>query len=511
MNGMRVRSGVLALASTFLVACAASEGSTTLVIEHTAVIDGTGLETASDRTLVVRDGYIVEIGPSSSTAVPSGATVIDATDKYVIPGLWEMHAHTDAAASTFDLYLANGVTGVRDMGCAPACAALLEDRKARTVANTVSGPRIISAGPKIDGASPLDYPGHAQVTAADAADTVAVVGDAGADFIKVRDWLSREEYGAVFEAARTRGLPVDGHIPAAVSALTVVEAGQRTVEHGGSALGGLLLASSSAEQELRTELLLAMEAARASGQFFAPFALAMSPAFTDRLVQTFDEPKADAMVEAFRRAGTALVPTLIVGHPAFRSADPVFDGRRILEQERMQYVPADMADAWAASGAGPLFEGAGLAAAADRYEALVDLVVRMYQADVPILAGTDLSPEAPWQVPGFSLHDELLLLVEAGLTPLDVIRAATAESANVLGLEEVGTVEVGMQADLVILDADPLVDIRNTRRISGVIAQGHYLDRSALDALLATAAEAAARSRQSVLTDRDDLSFAAEQ
>jgi imidazolonepropionase-like amidohydrolase len=496
MNGMKSRFGVLVLVSTCLVACGALEGSTTLVIEHANVIDGTGLETASDRTLIVRDGYIVGIGPSSNIVVPSGAMVIDATDKYVIPGLWEMHAHTDAAASTFDLYLANGVTGIRDMGCAPACAALLEDRKARTAANTMSGPRLIFTGPNIDGASPLEFQGHAQVTVANAADMVAVLEDAGADAIKVRDWLSLEEYRAVLEAARTHGLPVDGHIPAAVSALTVAESGQRTVEHGGSVLGGLLLASSSVESELRTELLDSMEAARASGDFFAPFILAMSPTFTDRLVQTFDKTKADAMAEAFRRAGTAVVPTLVVGHPAFRSADPVFDGRRILEQERMQYVPAYMADAWAASGAGPLFEGAGLAALADRYKALVDLVVRMHQAGVPILAGTDLSPEAPWQVPGFSLHDELLLLVEAGLTPLDAIRAATAEATKVLGLEELGTVEAGMQADLVILDADPLVDIRNTRRISGVIVGGDYLDRSALDGLLETAAEAAAQSRR---------------
>jgi hypothetical protein len=493
---MKNRSGVLALASMFFVACGAPESLTTLVIKHAAVIDGTGLETANDRTLIVRDGYIVEIGPSSNTVVPSGATVIDATDKYVIPGLWEMHAHTDAVASTFDLYLANGVTGVRDMGCAPACAALLEDRKARTAANTVSGPRIIFTGPNIDGASPLDYQGHVQVTAANAADMVAVLRDAGADAIKVRDWLSLEEYGAVLDAARAHDLPVDGHIPTAVSALTVAEAGQRTVEHGGSLLGGLLLASSSTERELRTELLDAMAAARASGDFFAPFALAMSPTFTDRLVRTFDESKADAVTEAFRRGGTALVPTLIVGHPAFRSADPIFDGHRILEQERMQYVSADMANAWSTSGAGALFEGAGFTAGMDRYKALADLVARMHQANVPILAGTDLSPEAPWQVPGFSLHDELLLLVEAGLTPLDAIRAATAEATKVLGLEELGTVEAGMQADLVILDADPLVDIRNTRRIFGVIAGGNYLNRSALDSLLDTAAEAAARSRR---------------
>ncbi|MBT4436560.1 MAG: amidohydrolase family protein, partial [Gemmatimonadales bacterium] len=308
-------------------------------------------------------------------------------------------------------------------------------------------------------------------------------------------WLAPDEYAAVLAASHIQGLPVDGHVPTSMTVTAVAAAGQRTVEHGGSVLGGLLLAASSDEEALRAELLAAMDAARTSGQFFAPFALAMGPDFTDRLLRTFDESKASLIVEAFREAGTALVPTLVVGHPAFRSVDPEFDGRRVLEGRQMDYVSGDVLEMWKASATSPLFAGEGIQAARDRYEALADLVGRMHRAGVPVLPGTDLSVEAPWQVAGFSLHDELLLLVEAGLSPMDAIRAATSTPATVLGLIDLGTVEVGKLADLVILDADPLTDIRNTRRIAGVVSRGIYLGRPALDSLLTAAEEVASGAR----------------
>jgi len=485
----------LAFVAAALAACSAPDGSATLAIVHASVIDATGAAATSDQTVLIEDGYIRAVGPSSEVAVPPEATVVDATGRYVIPGLWDMHTHTGAVPTTFDLYLANGVTSVRDMGCDPGCAALLAERRALEASGSVLGPRIVSTGPNIDGASPIDYPGHVHVGVADAALTVEELASAGADFIKVRDWLSPEEYAEVLDAARLRGLPVDGHVPAAVTVTDVVAGGQRTIEHGGSMLGGLLLGTSSDEDDLRTELLAAMDSARVSGQFFLPFALAMGPAFTGRMLRTFDEAKADVMVEAFRRAGTALVPTLVVAHPAFMSADPVFDGRRLLDGRQMDYVSGPVSEMWKASASSPLFAGEGLEAARGRYEALLDLVARLHEAGVPVLPGTDLSMEAPWQVAGFGLHDELLLLVEAGLSPMDALRAATSEPAKVLGFTDLGTIEADKVADLVILEADPLRDIRNTRRIAGVISRGKYLARPALDSLLATAAEAATSTR----------------
>ena len=490
-------SGWLALVfvSAGLTACAGPDESATLAIIHATVIDGSAPEAKSDQTLLVKDGRIQEMGPSDSIDVPSEATVIDATGRHVIPGLWDVHAHTNADQTVLDLYLANGVTSIRDMGCDPRCAELLAERSVLVASDSIVGPRVVWSGPNIDGASPIDYAGHVHVTVAGAATTVEDLKAAGADFIKVRDWLAPDEYAAVLAASHIQGLPVDGHVPTSMTVTAVAAAGQRTVEHGGSVLGGLLLAASSDEEGLRAELLAAMDAARTSGQFFAPFALAMGPDFTDRLLRTFDESKASLIVEAFREAGTALVPTLVVGHPAFRSVDPEFDGRRVLEGRQMDYVSGDVLEMWKASATSPLFAGEGIQAARDRYEALADLVGRMHRAGVPVLPGTDLSVEAPWQVAGFSLHDELLLLVEAGLSPMDAIRAATSTPATVLGLIDLGTVEVGKLADLVILDADPLTDIRNTRRIAGVVSRGIYLGRPALDSLLNAAEEVASGAR----------------
>jgi hypothetical protein len=168
-----------------------------------------------------------------------------------------------------------------------------------------------------------------------------------------------------------------------------------------------------------------------------------------------------------------------------RVVDPEFDGRRMLDRPEMAYVPAEVAESW--RHAGPLDVPSELSMS--RYAALTDLAKRMHAAGVPVLAGTDMSDEVRWQLPGYSLHDELLLLAEAGLSPSDAIRAATAEPARVFGVPDSGTLEPGKIAVMVLLGADPLEDIRNTRRIVGVVVRGTYLDRVELDEMLAGVAE----------------------
>ncbi|MBT6695739.1 MAG: hypothetical protein HOB12_08815, partial [Gemmatimonadales bacterium] len=183
-------SGWLALVvvSAGLTACAGPDESATLAIIHATVIDGSAPEAKSDQTLLVKHGRIQEMGPSDSIDVPSEATVIDATGRHVIPGLWDVHAHTNADQTVLDLYLANGVTGIRDMGCDPRCAELLAERSVLVASDSIVGPRVVWSGPNIDGASPIDYAGHVHVTVAGAATTVEDLKAAGADFIKVRDW-----------------------------------------------------------------------------------------------------------------------------------------------------------------------------------------------------------------------------------------------------------------------------------------------------------------------------------
>jgi len=227
---------VVVLAAT-LVACSPENPTEpVLAIVHATLIDGTGAPAAKHRSVIVRGVRIEAVGPSETVEIPQAAGVIDASDRFLIPELWDAHVHTEARSSNLDLYLANGVTSLRDMGCDPGCTAQLLERQRQFVSGSIRGPRILVAGPNVDGTSPFArYAGHVHVTADTARETVCALAEAGSQLIKVRDWLTRDEYFAVVEAARDLGLPVDGHIPVSVSARECADAGQRTVEHGGSA------------------------------------------------------------------------------------------------------------------------------------------------------------------------------------------------------------------------------------------------------------------------------------
>lgn len=464
-----------------LVACSPAAPPQDIALVHATVIDGTGAPPRLDQTLLVRDGVITDIGPFAQVDTSGAARIVDTTGKHLIPGLWDAHAHTAADPVALDLYLAHGVTSVRDMGCDPACTARLVRWRDEVASGSRRGTRLLVAGPNVDGPKPLEYAGHVNVTAETAGTAVAELAALGIDFVKVRDWLSAEQYRAVVEAAAARGLPVDGHIPVAVPVPVVLGSGQRTIEHGGSALGGLLMAASSAEDDLRAQLLAALDAARQSGSFAAPFEFALGPEFSAPMLGSFHEQRAEAIAAAMAAAGTALVPTLVVSEPTLQAPDPVFDGRRLLADDRMRFASVQQIEAWQRN---ELFGNSDQSAMVQRQEKLCDLVLRIKRAGAPVLAGTDMSDEGRWQIAGISLHDEMLLLVRAGLSPMEAIVAATAAPARAFGRDDLGTLQVGRRADVVILDADPLADIRSTRRIAAVMTAGEYLDRPALDGIL---------------------------
>jgi imidazolonepropionase-like amidohydrolase len=190
------------------------------------------------------------------------------------------------------------------------------------------------------------------------------------------------------------------------------------------------------------------------------------------------------LTQALVKSGVVLVPTLFVLHPAMASSDPIFDGRRLLDDPSMRYVPDEVLAEWR-TGSPPGAEGP--AHLEKSYQRLMELMARFHRAGVPIFAGTDavLDAETRWTTPGFTLHDELVLLVELGMTPAEALAAATFRPAEFLGLEDVGTIEAGSAADLVLLTANPLEDIRNTRNVSLVVSNGELFDRAALDRLLA--------------------------
>jgi hypothetical protein len=447
------------------------------------VIDGTGAPLATGRTVVVRGRTIETVAPDGEVAL-AGLRRIDGSGRFLIPGLVDLHAHSLADEQYHRLCLANGVTTIRDMGCSPECTEALRARRAAFRDGRGPGPRLFFTGPNLDGASPFDDPGHIRVRA-DAADgTVARLRSMDVDFLKVRDWLSLEEYDAVTRAARKVQLPVVGHVPAAVPILHALESGQRSIEHDGSSLGGFLLAVSAREDELRQEVLEAMREAVEARDDAAAYE-ETDPALVNRLLDSQDEGKAATLTKALLDSGAALVPTLFVLHPALGSSDPTFDGRRLRDDPAMHYVPEELLEAWRSGEIGK--PPGGDDQRTRLFGRLLELLGRFHRAGVPILAGTDAAfdEEGRWTAPGFTLHDELVLLVQLGLSPAEAVAAATSKPARFLGVEDVGTIEDGQAADLVMLSANPLDDIRNTRTISAVVSNGEFLDRAALDSILA--------------------------
>ena len=373
---------------------------------------------------------------------------VDASGQFLIPGLWDMHVHLgglDGGTRAGPAFIAHGVTGVRDMGSQPAEILTLRDRR-RTA--SPSGPRLVAAGPILQGPLPFELPLVRSVDSpAEARTAVDDLHRGGVDFIKVGDTVPPDVYGTLVDRARRHGLPVAGHLPVGIRAADAALAGQRSIEHFGSArFHGLLLASSSEEGPLTRRVRALLEAARRGDA--AADANLFRADLTGPLADSFNPQKAAALFRTFADRGTAQVPTLL----AVRSVwDAQADG--MTEQDRRT---ADRV--W------------------DRHREMVRL---MRDAGVPILASTDQAPD------GASLHRELELLVEAGLSPAEAIAAATSRAAAFLGLiAELGTVEAGKRADLVLLDGDPLADITNTRRIAAVLVGGVLLNRTDLQGLV---------------------------
>src|SRR5712692_7789084 len=442
-----------------------------LVLLHATVIDATGAPARSDMTVVMTGSQISAPGETGHVRVPPEAQVVDATGKFVIPGLWDMHVHWNLK-EYLPLFIANGVTGVRLMWGSPRHHAWRQAIEQ----GTLLGPRLIIASPIVDGPQPI-WPGSTTVAnAAEAREAVRTAKQAGADFIKIYDRLPRDAFFAIADETTKQGLRFAGHVPQSVSVVEATEAGQHSIEH----LTGILLASSTREEEL----LQGYEDAWAhlpEGERFP--SRARTRPLTRIMLETFSPEKASAVFARFTRNHTWQSPTLTVLRSGAFLDDPNFR-----HDPRLKYLPAEVKAQWDPA-TDFRFKAAtpeDFALAKLVYQKQVELVGMMRRAGVEFLAGTDVLN--PYCFPGFSLHEELGLLVEAGLTPMEALQSATLNPARFLGKEqELGTVEEGKIADLVLLDANPLQDISNTQRIHAVVVNGRLLDRVALDALLAQA------------------------
>ncbi len=435
------------------------EATPTVAITNVTVIDATGAPAQPDMTVVAREGRIATLGASRQVPVPPGASVVEGAGKFLIPGLWDMHVHT-YDPSWLALFLANGVTGVRVMKGDQDHHRWRQDVQA----GRLLGPRMVIASNLIDGPDPI-WAGSVAVS--DEADARAAVRQAkkkGADFVKVYSLLPRSAFFALVDEARKQAIPFAGHVPDAVTTAEASDAGMRSIEH----LTGVIEAISTREAEIRAEL---GQIPRAHDPSHRRNTLELQAA------ETHSPERAQALFARFARNGTWQVPTLTVLRSLSRVGDAQYG-----QDERLRYVAPKLAASW------QRFPQAvrtpqQLADQQLLFRDQLRTVGAMNHADVRLLAGTDTLN--PFCFPGFSLHDELELLVEAGLTPMQALQTATRNPAQYLGnLDRAGTIAQGKQADLVLLDADPLAEIRNTRRINTVVAAGALLSRQRLNAML---------------------------
>ena len=437
-----------------------------VVLTHVTVIDIPRGRAQSEMTVVLEAQHIVALGRGRNIKVPQSAQVIDATGKYLIPGLWDMHVHEWNKEVFFPLFIANGITGVRDM-FSPLPP--IKQWRAEMAAGTTIGPRIFAAGIFVDGPYPFCKPCTIAVSNADEGrKAVLQVKEMGADFVKVYSMVPRDAYLAIADEAKRQHMVFAGHVPEFVSAAEASDAGQKSIEH----LMGILVSCSVKEAELRKD----NEAKLRADGIRQDTAMLEQAAALD----SFDNNKASALFARFVKNGTWVCPTLTVLRAVAFSNEADFRN-----DPRIKYIPESLKqpfweDAYGWKEHTPEFN----AQAKRVYQKQLEVVGMMNRAGVRLIAGSDTAN--PYVFPGFSLHDELALLVQAGLTPAEALRTATINPAIYFDLEKsLGTVEKGKIADLVLLDANPLTDINSTRRIDAVIVGGRYLPKETLQKMLA--------------------------
>jgi dihydroorotase-like cyclic amidohydrolase len=454
-----------------------------LVITGVNVVDVRAGTLLPDRTVVIAGGGIIAVfdrrAPDAVDATSRAAAVLDGSDRYLIPGLLDMHAHLRGngvpAWITTDwmmpLILAHGVTGVRDMNSdcenpnqGPVCLTQLKQWQSDIAAGTLIGPRILALS-----SFPINPPWDYAVTEAEARGVVGALEELGVTNLKVYDRLSAEALGWIADEARRRGLGVWGHVPLRMTVAEASRAGLLSIEHA---------------RDFLFDCHPGRDAFRAGARSSSAPVAAMRA-----MVDTHDAAACAAVFEALVENGTWYVPTHVTRRrDAFAGSDVARNDSRV------RYVPRELYADWlrnldrvvaadsAASGATYV----------DFYHKGLEITGAAHRAGVRILVGTD-APD-PLVFPGSAVHDEMGELVTAGLTPAEALRAATWNGAEFLGAtDRHGSVSPGRRADLVLLDANPLDDIAATRAIRAVILGGRLLDRDALDGLLERAAAAAQR------------------
>ena len=458
-----------------------------ILIRQVAIVDVEAGLLRLRQDVLIRDGQITRIGEAGSIEGQESLIAIDGKEKFLIPGLWDMHTHSTKLSSQYQhpLFIANGVTAVRDLwGCMyepDPFFACIEDRQSwnRSLANrTGLTPRYMGQSSyQINGGNevPAGFPDFFKArTAEEARELVNHYAESGVDILKVYTELSPDAYFALVDEARRQGLWVDGHRPIKVSLEDMLAAGQRSVEHA------------------RLFLFECYEGADEFRALPSPLS-AYTGDLQRRLVDGQDEQRCRRLIDQLADSDTWWTPTLqtlrmgaLAGEADFRA------------DARLKYIPylfrklmwEPDADRMASNGT----DASGRNIHGEIYRLAQQHVGQAHAAGAKILSGTDVFDT--YVFPGFSTHDELAALVAAGLAPAAALKTATIDAASFSGVEaSYGSIAVGKTSDMILLNANPLLDITNTRQIEGLFFNGFYFDRKSLDRLLDFAEQQASSVR----------------
>ncbi len=440
-----------------------------LVLNNVTVVDVRTGTLQPDQTVIIEGNHIAFAGPNKSAKYSRRAQLVSGRNLFVIPGLWDMHVHLafgdwfpDAQEIALPLFVANGVTGVRDMGSE---LGIVQGWRNEIEAGRLMGPRIQTSGPMLDGPKPRFPSSIAIATPDDARRAIADLKRSGADFIKLQSLIPRDAVFAIADEAKKQEIAFEGHVPDSVRASEMSEAGMKSFEH----LIGIFEGSSPAEDDL-------LKGNKTEGRFLA----------------TYNSGRATTLAAILAKNQTWQCPTLV-----WERGGNLIDVSDFSKDTRVKYVPASWRTKTWKRFTDEITQGYGTDDLATRrkfIEKELEVVGILNKAGVPFLAGTD-TPAGVHIFPGFSLHEELRRFVAAGFTPLEALQTATVNPARFLGMEDqLGAVEKGKLADLVLLSANPLEDIANTQKVAGVVSNGHYFSRADLDKML-TRVEASARRR----------------
>ncbi|MGI9203763.1 MAG: amidohydrolase family protein [Woeseiaceae bacterium] len=473
-----MRNFLIVLFTATLIGCSEPAPDTSgTAISNVTVIDA--VNGIRENQSVVFDGdEIVAIQPAD--AALDVAVVIDGRGKFLIPGLWDFHVHLTYDDRFNDsmsaLFLSYGVTSVRDTGgLMHKILPVVEKMRAEDAL----APRVYFAGPLLDG-NFVVYDGDSRpeigtqnATPEQAKATIAELKSQGVDFIKIYEMVSPAVFDAMVEAANEHELPIDSHVPLSMRAGT---AGPQvdSIEH----LRNIELDCAANAPELHeTRLELLKNEGGVSG-----FELRSSLHSLQRnpAIANYDEARCDETIAALN--ATMMVPTLRLN--SFDQAPPY---ARDDWEEALSRIPEAVREDWAETGI-RMAPGTNEPPSPSS-EFSVFLVDRMHAAGVPIGAGTDTPIFL--SIPGYSLHSELEMLVKSGLTPLEALESATVRPAEFFSIQDrIGTIDAGKQADLLLLDANPLDDIRNTKQIAAVVTKGRLMNRDDLQVLIRSSQQA---------------------